>query len=325
MDTTQLLKGVLDLAVLAVLREEDGYGYDILRRLRTPAWRRSATPRSTAPCAGSSRPACSPPTWCPAKRARTASTTRSTRPGAPARPLRQGLASPSPPPWTACSQGLRRHREERHEHGVRARARRDRAVSGGRPRSPVRPARTGPGRAARGPTRPPGRGLRRGHRPVDPAAGQPGELRGRAAGRRRNPRGGTELEAPSAAGRPVGPGDRDRPPGRRADRWLARVPHPERLRPAAAPRLVGTARLPAGPARPGRARHRRQRRVPGHRRQRRRRHAVRVGGHRVLGLAGQPEHARARPAGRRPGTLARAATTPPAHRRERRCWSCWYW
>ncbi|MFE9688796.1 PadR family transcriptional regulator [Micromonospora sp. NPDC005806] len=34
MDTTQLLKGVLDLAVLAVLKEEDGYGYDILRRLR---------------------------------------------------------------------------------------------------------------------------------------------------------------------------------------------------------------------------------------------------------------------------------------------------
>lgn len=34
MDTTQLLKGVLDLAVLAVLRQEDGYGYDIMRRLR---------------------------------------------------------------------------------------------------------------------------------------------------------------------------------------------------------------------------------------------------------------------------------------------------
>lgn len=34
MDTTQLLKGVLDLAVLAVLHEEDGYGYDIMRRLR---------------------------------------------------------------------------------------------------------------------------------------------------------------------------------------------------------------------------------------------------------------------------------------------------
>jgi PadR family transcriptional regulator PadR len=33
-DTTQLLKGVLDLAVLAVLRGDDGYGYDILRRLR---------------------------------------------------------------------------------------------------------------------------------------------------------------------------------------------------------------------------------------------------------------------------------------------------
>lgn len=34
MDTTQLLKGVLDVAVLAVLRGEDGYGYDIVRRLR---------------------------------------------------------------------------------------------------------------------------------------------------------------------------------------------------------------------------------------------------------------------------------------------------
>lgn len=34
MDTTQLLKGVLDLAVLAVVADEDGYGYDVLRRLR---------------------------------------------------------------------------------------------------------------------------------------------------------------------------------------------------------------------------------------------------------------------------------------------------
>lgn len=34
MDTTQLLKGVLDLAVLAVVDQEDGYGYDVLRRLR---------------------------------------------------------------------------------------------------------------------------------------------------------------------------------------------------------------------------------------------------------------------------------------------------
>ncbi|RZS39308.1 PadR family transcriptional regulator [Herbihabitans rhizosphaerae] len=34
MDTSQLLKGVLDLAVLAVLRDKDGYGYDVLRRLR---------------------------------------------------------------------------------------------------------------------------------------------------------------------------------------------------------------------------------------------------------------------------------------------------
>ena len=33
-DTSQLLKGVLDLAVLAVLAENDSYGYDVLRRLR---------------------------------------------------------------------------------------------------------------------------------------------------------------------------------------------------------------------------------------------------------------------------------------------------
>src|SRR3954466_8692610 len=34
MDTTQLLKGVLDVAVLAVLDDEDGYGDGVVRRLR---------------------------------------------------------------------------------------------------------------------------------------------------------------------------------------------------------------------------------------------------------------------------------------------------
>lgn len=34
MDTTQLLKGVLDVAVLAVIAQDDGYGYDVVRRLR---------------------------------------------------------------------------------------------------------------------------------------------------------------------------------------------------------------------------------------------------------------------------------------------------
>jgi PadR family transcriptional regulator PadR len=33
-DTSQLLKGVLDLAVMAVLADGDSYGYDVLRRLR---------------------------------------------------------------------------------------------------------------------------------------------------------------------------------------------------------------------------------------------------------------------------------------------------
>ena len=34
MDGTQLVKGVLDLAVLAVVARDDGYGYDVVRRLR---------------------------------------------------------------------------------------------------------------------------------------------------------------------------------------------------------------------------------------------------------------------------------------------------
>lgn len=34
MDSTQLLKGSLDLAVLAVLAEGDGYGYEIVTHLR---------------------------------------------------------------------------------------------------------------------------------------------------------------------------------------------------------------------------------------------------------------------------------------------------
>jgi len=34
MDTSQLLKGVLDLAVLTVLARDDGYGYEVVRRLR---------------------------------------------------------------------------------------------------------------------------------------------------------------------------------------------------------------------------------------------------------------------------------------------------
>ena len=39
MDTTQLLKGMLDVAVLAVVAETDGYGYDVVRRLRAAGLR----------------------------------------------------------------------------------------------------------------------------------------------------------------------------------------------------------------------------------------------------------------------------------------------
>lgn len=35
MDSTQLLKGVLDTAVLAVLKRGNTYGYDLVRQLRT--------------------------------------------------------------------------------------------------------------------------------------------------------------------------------------------------------------------------------------------------------------------------------------------------
>ena len=35
LERTQLLKGVLDAVVLAALAERDGYGYDVVRRLRT--------------------------------------------------------------------------------------------------------------------------------------------------------------------------------------------------------------------------------------------------------------------------------------------------
>lgn len=34
LERTQLLKGVLDAVVLAALAESDGYGYDVVRRLR---------------------------------------------------------------------------------------------------------------------------------------------------------------------------------------------------------------------------------------------------------------------------------------------------
>ena len=35
MERSQLLKGALDAAALAVVAAEDGYGYDVVRRLRT--------------------------------------------------------------------------------------------------------------------------------------------------------------------------------------------------------------------------------------------------------------------------------------------------
>ena len=56
MDQTQLLKGVLDVAVLAVLARDDGYGYDVVRRLRNAVCTTSPTRPCTARCAGSTSP-----------------------------------------------------------------------------------------------------------------------------------------------------------------------------------------------------------------------------------------------------------------------------
>lgn len=39
MDPSQLLRGTLDAAVLAVVADQDGYGYDVLRRLRASGLR----------------------------------------------------------------------------------------------------------------------------------------------------------------------------------------------------------------------------------------------------------------------------------------------
>ncbi len=53
MDRSQLLRGTLDAAVLAVVAEQDGYGYDVLRRLRAAGSPTSATRRSTGRSAAS--------------------------------------------------------------------------------------------------------------------------------------------------------------------------------------------------------------------------------------------------------------------------------
>ena len=102
MDTTQMLKGVLDVAVLAVLDREDGYGYDVVRRLRAAGLDEVGDARSTARCAGCTRPARSRRTSCRPTRGRTASTTGSTRRGRRRWPTRPRPGWPSPTPWAAC-------------------------------------------------------------------------------------------------------------------------------------------------------------------------------------------------------------------------------
>ena len=177
MDTTQLLKGVLDLAVLAVLRDEDGYGYDILRRLRAAGLeevgdasvygtlRRLFNGRLPDHVRGAQRRGPAPQVLRAQRR----------RPG-PVAAVGQDLAGVRIHDGRSSSRagdGVN-GTDDRRDHRVR------RARSG--PRSPTCPT-TAPRRAARGPARAPRRGRRRRRRPLAERLGPPDGLRRRAARR----------------------------------------------------------------------------------------------------------------------------------------------
>ena len=121
MDTTQLLKGVLDLAVLAVVADEDGYGYDVVSRLRAGGLEEvgDASVYGTLRrlyAAGSLTSYVVPPT-----RVRTASTTASPAPAGPSSSSsgRTGTGSRRPsvrcsPPITRMGDPMNEHRQARH-------------------------------------------------------------------------------------------------------------------------------------------------------------------------------------------------------------------
>ena len=98
MDTTQLLKGVLDVAVLAVLEREDGYGYDVLRRLRAGGMNEVGDASVYGTLRRFTPPARSRRTSCPPTKDRTASTTASRPPAGPSSPPRPRTGRRSRPP-----------------------------------------------------------------------------------------------------------------------------------------------------------------------------------------------------------------------------------
>ena len=83
MDATQLLKGALDLMVLAVVEEEDGYGYDVVRRLRAAGFDDVGDASVYGTLRRLYAPGCWRRTSCRRSRGRTASTTASPRRGVP--------------------------------------------------------------------------------------------------------------------------------------------------------------------------------------------------------------------------------------------------
>ena len=240
-DGTQLVKGVLDLAVLAVVAREDGYGYDVVRRLRSAGLEevgrrlrlRHAPPALLGRRAELVRRAL-------ATRDRTASTTASTRRGARCSRRRGRRGRRSPRRWTVCST-RQECGHERHD-GDRG------GSAGGRPRLRVggaRLARRPAGRRGRGPHGGDGGRPRR-------AGGRVRRHPGRAARRARGVRRRAAVRGRAATAR----GDRrrgcrcagavDGSPGA----WVARSRGPASLAPGAPTDVVagsgGRRRLGAG-------------------------------------------------------------------------------
>ena len=198
MDTTQLLKGVLDLAVLAVVDDEDGYGYDVVRRLRAGGLeerRRRVGLRHAAPALRGRRPDV---VRRPERRGPAPQVLRHHRhrPG-PAQAAARGLGGASPAPSARCSTPTDHSRGSPMNDTVQARrpavaafVAQVRARLGRPDRGGARGARRRPGGR---PRRAAGRGRDRARRP--------GRLRRRAA--RRGRAGGPPRAW--AGGAPAGP------------------------------------------------------------------------------------------------------------------------
>jgi hypothetical protein len=111
MDASQLVKGLLDVAVLATVREQDGYGYDVVRRLRA-AGLDEVGDASVYGTLRSTRAVRSRATSSRVTKGRTASTTPSTTGAATCsnKAVRPGGSSPTPLTGSSAARGASRDR-----------------------------------------------------------------------------------------------------------------------------------------------------------------------------------------------------------------------